>query len=263
MDYSILFCDRVKARNSKTPATGVVAAEGFSTDHLRACCALLQTQGLRARIVELNPLCPVPARDACVLVVRDPNPQRTAACLEAVKGIQYDNFTFAYGKILTAHSRHLVFAGATPRVGDRDKGLHTILPWAGLPPLESARQWITAQLATTEIQAACILKYPSIETGGLSWHGDGERKQTIVYRVDPISSKRPLWFRWYHKSLPIGEPVAVHLEAGDFCIASEVAVGTDFKKRSLPTVRHATGYLAKGEVPPISERARKRQRAAE
>jgi hypothetical protein len=46
---------------------------------------------------------------------------------------------------------------------------------------------------------------------------------------------------WFHKNKPISEPFKIQLNSGDVYIMSEEAVGTEWKKSSIPTMRHAAG----------------------
>ena len=46
---------------------------------------------------------------------------------------------------------------------------------------------------------------------------------------------------WFYKSKPISSPIEVKLNSGDVYIMSEKAVGYDWTKRIIPTLRHAAG----------------------
>ena len=95
----------------------------------------------------------------------------------------------------------------------------------------------------------------------VSFPGDGERRQTIIYRVGDSSSARPLCFQWYLQGEAVGPVVTVHLQHGDYLISSSKAVGTDWKTRKVPTLRHATGFLSQGPAPRATAKAEKRKRA--
>ena len=66
--------------------------------------------------------------------------------------------------------------------------------------------------------------------------GDGERREVIGVRY----SSMPMYWQWYHKGEPLHEPIVVPMNPGDMYIMSEKAVGTDWKKKTIPTLRHAT-----------------------
>jgi hypothetical protein len=79
---------------------------------------------------------------------------------------------------------------------------------------------------------------------GIGFHGDGERKIVIALR---LGVSIPLHYQWYLQSKPEGRRIAVTLRHGDLYAMSEKAVGSDWRSRSFPTLRHAAGaakYLA-------------------
>ena len=259
--YSVLFCDcaRSEARMSKANApTGVMAKAGFSANHLRKVAA--DAPPGTAEIVELTPVVPqgTKADDACVLVLRPNMADLHKEALKEVKGMAFDTFTASRGKVLNAHSRHLVFLGSNgARAPDPVTGEHTVVDFSTLPALNRARTFATGLLGTEDCVSGCVLKYPDIDSCGIGWHGDGERRQTIIYRVGSSSTSRPLCFQWYLRGLPIGSPVSIVLNHGDMAIASDKAVGTDWKQKIVPTLRHATGFLKQGPVPnPTSKSAK-------
>lgn len=72
----------------------------------------------------------------------------------------------------------------------------------------------------------------------IGYHGDGERKMVIGIRIgEPI----PLYYQWYQDSKKIGEEITLNLNEGDIYVMDEKATGNDWKKRIIPTVRHAAG----------------------
>ena len=48
-------------------------------------------------------------------------------------------------------------------------------------------------------------------------------------------------WQWFKDGLPVGEPIDVELNDGDVYIMSEKAVGADWKKKSMYTLRHSAG----------------------
>ena len=70
-------------------------------------------------------------------------------------------------------------------------------------------------------------------------HGDTERSLVMGLRLgDPI----PLHYRWFYNTEGLGKSITIDLNSGDLYIMSEYAVGTNWKKRSIPTLRHGAGY---------------------
>ena len=48
-----------------------------------------------------------------------------------------------------------------------------------------------------------------------------------------------LHFNWFYNSKSVGETLKLTLNNGDMYIMSEKAVGNDWKKRSIYTLRHS------------------------
>ena len=80
--------------------------------------------------------------------------------------------------------------------------------------------------------------YYDINKCGIGFHGDGERRIVIGVR---LGETIPLHYQWFLKSKPIGKRLVFELNDGDIYIMSEKAVGTDWKRKIIPTLRHAAG----------------------
>lgn len=75
---------------------------------------------------------------------------------------------------------------------------------------------------------------------GIGFHGDSERRKVIGIRLG-WGESMPLHYQWFKNSLPVGERIIINLNAGDMYVMSEKAVGQDWKKKKIYTLRHATG----------------------
>jgi len=80
--------------------------------------------------------------------------------------------------------------------------------------------------------------YHDLKTCGIGYHGDSERKIVIAFR---LGTSNKLHYQWYHNSKPIGDNMSFTINSGDIYIMSEKATEFDWKKRSIYTLRHATG----------------------
>ena len=80
--------------------------------------------------------------------------------------------------------------------------------------------------------------YYDISKCGIGFHGDGERKKVVAMRM---GASMPLYYQWFQRSKPIGKRVKIDLYDGDMYVMSEKAVGFDWLKKIIPTLRHATG----------------------
>lgn len=75
---------------------------------------------------------------------------------------------------------------------------------------------------------------------GIGFHGDTERRKVIGVRLG-VGISAPLHYQWFYHSEPVGERIIIPLNAGDIYVMSEKAVGQDWKKHKIFTLRHATG----------------------
>ena len=80
--------------------------------------------------------------------------------------------------------------------------------------------------------------YYNIDECGIGFHGDTERKIVICAR---LGATIPIHFQWFHRHKPIGSRKIFTPNHGDIYIMSEKAVGNDWRKSSLYTLRHAAG----------------------
>lgn len=80
--------------------------------------------------------------------------------------------------------------------------------------------------------------YYDIEKCGIGYHGDAERRKVIAIR---LGAPNPIHYQWYQEGVPIREHMVFPLNGGDIYVMSEKAVGTDWRKKKIPTLRHAVG----------------------
>ena len=82
--------------------------------------------------------------------------------------------------------------------------------------------------------------YYDIKKCYIGFHGDSERTRVICLSVG--GQEYPMQWQWYKNSKTVSEPFDIKLDSGDIYIMSEKAVGQDWKKRSIYTLRHGAGY---------------------
>lgn len=84
--------------------------------------------------------------------------------------------------------------------------------------------------------------YYIAEKCGIGYHGDVERTKVAACRVysDP-EANFPIYYQWYYRGARVGDRIPIDLHHGDVYVMSEMAVGRNWKRRIIPTLRHATG----------------------
>lgn len=89
-------------------------------------------------------------------------------------------------------------------------------------------------------------KYENNKKNGIGFHGDTERRIVIALR---LGASMPIHWQWFHNYKPIGERFEFDIHGGDLYIMSDKAVGHDWKKKNIPTLRHAAGAVKYLSIP--------------
>jgi len=78
---------------------------------------------------------------------------------------------------------------------------------------------------------------------GIGWHGDKERRVTVLMRFGEASKEMDLKFQWFWNYKATGPIFQFHLKSGDIVVMSRVANGKDWDDAPMKrwTMRHATG----------------------
>lgn len=225
---------------------GEEAEEGFSLRDLKRAQKWFDKNMISNEIIYLNRLLEdeemeVEADDAWILVARN---GLSAICdcdefYEEQDELEKDRKALMRGKVVNKHARaNLCFSNKSQKA-EYEKGKGTIVAWKNVPLLNNVRQTfpeIIGEKGGNLIAEGNYYEEP--KTSYIGWHGDGERKKVIAVRVGATMN---LCYQWFYKSKIIGEKLEIFLNHGDIYIMSEKAVGTDWKKRNIPTLRHAAG----------------------
>ncbi len=124
-------------------------------------------------------------------------------------------------------------------VANISSGKGTVIPFSKAPILGKFREAIPCYSGEqTRNLKAEINYYYDVTKCGIGYHGDAERKIVICAR---LGASIPICYQWYHQSKRVGPGVELELHHGDVYAMSEKAVGTDWRRRVIPTLRHAAG----------------------
>ncbi len=152
--------------------------------------------------------------------------------------LQKDTKAFMYGRVVNKHARHNLCFGSFNQEPNYELGKGRIYSFDNLPYLNELK----SKLKNIHIKNNNIVAegnyYYDISKCGIGYHGDSERKIVIGVR---IGQSLPLYYRWYKNNKPISNRIKVELDGNDIYFMSEKATGNDWKKRIVPTLRHATG----------------------
>jgi alkylated DNA repair dioxygenase AlkB len=153
----------------------------------------------------------------------------TDALFQELTALNYDKKAFMYGRVVQKHARHNLCFDTQPQEPDYAAGKGRIVAYESCPVLNQFRlhlpQWFDSKCSSLAGEAN---DYYNIKTCGIGFHGDGERKIVVAFRV---GATLPLHFQWYQNSSPVGERIKLSLHHGDVYMMSEKATGNDWKKK--------------------------------
>ncbi len=220
---------------------GALAESGFSSKDLEQFYEHLTQQGMNCELVDLSKsIGDIDHMDAKVLVIR--NGVGSIGCnsdhlFEEISSIEHDKKMYAYGKVMNKNARHNLCFSDFDQEPCYEEKKGRVVDFKHLPCLSMVRehlpQWFGEK--AKKLGGESNLYY-DLDKCFIGPHGDKERKIVIGVR---LGDEFPLAFHWYHKGVPIGERVVLNLKHGDIYIMDDKASGFDWKKRIIPTLRHA------------------------
>jgi hypothetical protein len=154
--------------------------------------------------------------------------------------LAYDKKAFMYGRVVNKHARWNLCFDEESRAANYEKAMGTIVGYNEVPIMKGFMDMFEevfgAKAAGLKVESNYY--YDPTKTG-IGFHGDSERRIVIAARLGYESM--PMHYQWFYKGEAIGERIIIPLQPGDMYIMSEKAVGTDWKMKNIPTLRHATG----------------------
>lgn len=257
--FTITFGDQAE-NHAGMQILGQKASEGFTLEDLQTAKAWFEAQGVTVELHHLNEALPSSveaettttkkkkqqqqqeAEDAYVLVARNGLKALMGdadAFHEEQAGLQKDSKAKMYGRVVEKRARHNLCFAASAQTPDYDSGKGTVVAFDQVPLLKKTRDALVDLLGDKASGLVAEGNYyfdPS--KCGIGFHGDAERCKVVAVRTGVAL---PLHYQWFLESKPVGQRVKLLLEHGDVYVMSEKAVGTDWKRRQVYTLRHAAG----------------------
>lgn len=251
---------------------GETSDEGFDIKELENAAEIIKDQGFDVELIKLNEYLPEnmqdDAEEAAVLVVRDGikmffNEEKEKEIEKESKDIdekdeekysEYDEFVaevyatkdivdkkaWMKGRVVNKKARYNLCYADYSQKADFENKKGTIINFDNVKKLEKIRKKLPELLGDKAKNLFAELNYYYYDKAYIGWHGDTERSRVIGLR---LGSPFSLMYNWYQMGNPIGEKCEFVLYSGDFYIMSHKAVGTDWKKRKICTLRHAAGNV--------------------
>ena len=181
---------------------------------------------------------------ACVLIIPGfcAHPEEA---LQELLALQWDTKALFRGQVKNKLARHNLCFSESSREACYEQGKGTVIGFDQLPLLSEMREKVKRLIPQGEGEESFTPQaegnlYYDVSKTYIGLHGDTERTFVIGLR---LGEQIPLHFQWFLKTEKLGEKTTVQFSPGDAYVMSFKAVGTDWKKRLIPTLRHAAGDI--------------------
>lgn len=220
----------------------VEAGMGFTVAELEAVAARLGDAAELIRLDSLQgqePAAVLRIRDGINVICGDNGAYDNMLAEQDGVSDKYDKKALMYGKVLNKHARWNIVFDDEDQEADIQNGKGTVVSFEHVPAIDRFR----GKMVEVFGEKAKGLKgegnyYYDVSKCGIGYHGDAERRKVIACR---LGADLPIYYQWYKDGKPVGERIEIDLWGGDVYVMSEKAVGTDWKKKKIYTLRHATG----------------------
>ena len=237
---TITYGERVE-NHAGNQMIGKLASSGMNFDDLNKAKEKFEEKGFTTDFIDLvkeGEVDKLKCAEACLLVVRN-YVDKVDEINKEVLNFEWDKKCWMRGRVVNKNARwNLCYAdeGQEPCYEEK-KG--RIIPFKDVPSLSKIREELYDYVGEKgkKLYAEGNYYYDTKKTY-IGFHGDSERKIVIALRLG--TEKMPIHYQWFLNSGPIGKRIKIDLNPGDLYIMSEKAVGTDWKRKIIPTLRHAT-----------------------
>lgn len=143
------------------------------------------------------------------------------------------------GRVVNKHARWNLCFDEKGSSSDYENGKGTVVSFNDVPLLKKIREEMPSYFGSLSKELVAEGNYYyDIQKCYIGAHGDSERRIVIALR---LGASMPIFYQWFERFKPISRRMRIVLNNGDIYIMSEKAVGTDWKKSSIPTLRHSAG----------------------
>ena len=228
---------------------GSCADKGFSKQDLVFAQDVFKKKGFKCELLHLNnylieELYGLDVADAYVLIVRKGvnfflSPNNLLFLKIQLDRLDWDTKAFMYGRVVNKRARYNLCFDDKGQEPDYENRKGSIIAFSDVPLLNHIRGKLESVLGpkASGLKAEGNMYY-DIEKCGIGFHGDGERKRVIAFR---LGESMPLDYQWFFNRKSVGKRVELVLDDGDLYIMNEKATGNDWKKWKQVTLRHAAG----------------------
>ena len=220
--------------------------EGLSIKELEKAQRKFEEMGLVCQLIDLNEGLPKKLREeieeAAILIVRqgieafDIDHEKF---YDEMIELDVDKKAKMRGRVVNKHARWNLVFGDEEQEPNYEEGEGRIIKFEDIDGMQKIRADLPKFFGKKSKKLVAELNlYYNLKECGIGWHGDGERKIVICLR---LGKEMALHYQWYHETKPLGRRIIINIDGGDLYAMSAKAVGTDWKRRTQYTLRHAAG----------------------
>lgn len=258
---TITFGD-VAENHPRMQKLGTLSDKGFSVVELKEMQKRFVESGCKCELVDLGAILPKDLAykekedgiEAVVLVVRkgvdallehdpeDGDSRDHSDMFNELVDLKWDKKAKMKGKVVNKHARWNLCFDDIPQEPDYLQGKGRIIPYKDVPLTKKAKTRLKDLVGKRADSFTFVGEgnyYYDVKKCYIGAHGDGERRKVVGLR---LGASFPLFFQWYLKGEKIGERIRIDLESGDLYVMSDLAVGWNWLKRNVPTLRHSAGF---------------------
>lgn len=222
---------------------GTEVLDGFNLIDLKSIKNKFKNSGYSCKLINLNSfLDGIEAPHASVLIIRnalDAFGIDAKLLFEEQSDLKKDKKALMRGRVVNKIARYNLCFENEDQKADYENGKGTIVAFKNVPLLEKLKNNLPLWFGEKANNLLCEGNYYyNTAKCGIGYHGDSERKRVVALR---LGESNPLVYQWYYKSEKVGRKCELKLYDGDMYVMSEKAVGTDWKRSSIYTLRHAAG----------------------
>lgn len=243
--WTITYCD-CGENHVGNQQIGKIAKKGISINRLKKAKKKFEKDEFKCELINLNENLQElddfkEIQEANVLIVRNFFKDFSENLKEELEIIETDKkyYDRRRKKVLNKHARHNVCFDDVEQEPDYENKKGRIVSFENVPYVNQIRNLIPKYFGKKYGNLKAELNhYYDINKCGIGYHGDTERKWVFGAK---IGDSMTLCYQWYKRGKKIGNRIDLNLNDGDLYIMSEKAVGFDWKRRTIMTLRHASG----------------------
>jgi hypothetical protein len=153
--------------------------------------------------------------------------------------LNWDKKALMYGRVVNKNARYNLCFDIKGHSPDYEEGKGRVISYNKIPITKILYDNMEKYFGEKGNNLKCEGNfYYDKDKCGIGFHGDSERRKVIAFRLGATLN---MHYQWFLNGEDIGSRIIIPVYGGDIYVMSEKAVGTDWKKKEIYTLRHATG----------------------